>query len=140
MFLPSHLCLLPPLAPFLFVSEFCQELLAHQHRPSATFAGLPARQDEPFFSLEEVILKKQPALLDPSSLPQTIPHRILPSRSNWAPLKSRVVMLLFALFPSSQDPELHHLMVTAAKAAPDLHSHKQIFTVPKCCGLTPVGG
>ena len=70
---------------------------------SWTFACLPAHQHGPFFTLEEVTLKKQPALLDPSSLPRTISHRILPSRSldrsKSAPLKSRVVILLFALFP-----------------------------------------
>lgn len=77
--------------------KFCQELLAYLRRPPATFACLPAHQDGPFFSL----LKKTPHTHPPFL--QSISHRILPGRSlvrsESAPLKPRVVILLFALFP-----------------------------------------
>lgn len=62
-------------------------------------------------------------------------QRILPSRSlnrlKSALLKSRLVTLLFAFFPSSQDPELHPFMVTAAKAAPSFHIPIQFLLVCK---------
>lgn len=62
------------------------------------------------------------ALLDPSSLQEFIPyHRILPSRfwpnrSKLSLLKSRAVIPVFVF--SSQDPQLHHLMVSIAKTFP----------------------
>lgn len=42
-------------------------------------------------------------------------------RPKYAPLKLRVVILLFCPGPSSQDTEFHHLMATAAKAVCSPH-------------------
>ena len=47
MFFSGHPTLLLVLVYFLFMSEFCQELLVHSCRPSATFAWLPVHGDEP---------------------------------------------------------------------------------------------
>lgn len=57
--------------------------------------------------------------------PRALAHKILPSRSlnksKAALLKSRVEILLICPAPSTQDPEFNHSMVTAVKAASDLH-------------------
>jgi len=69
-----------------------------------------------------VILDNKQALLDPSSLQdckQSDSSKQL-SRQKSALLKSRAVILTFGFFSSSQKPEQHHLMFTAAKASPDL--------------------
>ena len=50
----------------------------------------------------------------------------------WAHIWTRVMILHFCLVFSSKGPELCHLMVTAAKAAPDLHVPDWLFLVSKC--------
>ena len=75
-----------------------------------------------------------PALLDP--LPsRALTHGIPPSRSLKRPklalLKSRAVNPTYCPASSTRDPELHHLIVTAAKAALSLHISNQSFFVCK---------
>lgn len=62
---------------------------------------------------------------------RAISYEIFPRRSlkifKSPVLKSRAVVLLFALLP--QDPELYHFLVTTATAVPDLHATRQFFLV-----------
>lgn len=88
-----------------------------------------------FLSLEEEILENQLILLEPSSLQDSIPQnpskqihelaRVCPPEAQGC--DPPVCLVLF-----SQDPELHHLIVTASKAAPDLHILYCFFLVCKC--------
>lgn len=59
IFCLDHSSLLPPTVCFLSMFEFCQKLLVHLCRPSATLFWLLAHSHELFLSLEEVILENQ---------------------------------------------------------------------------------
>lgn len=99
MFLLGRPMLLTPLVCFLFTFESSQELLVHPWRPPAAFACFPACWDGPL----EVTLENQPVFLESSLFSTTVLHWILPSRPlDWlksALMKTRDVILLFALFP-----------------------------------------
>lgn len=79
---------------FLCMSGFPLALLAHPYRPPAIFAWFPTLWDCPFLSTH---LSWTPLLSG------AIFHRILPSRSlkrlHFSLLKSRALVMLFALFP-----------------------------------------
>lgn len=103
--------LVPPPVCFLFVSEFCQELLAHLCRPSV-------------FSLKKGILEKQPAFLNLSSLWGCIPSDFSKRICEQATACSSEIQgwdlpSCFAL--SSQEPELYHLVGTVVKTIPRIH-------------------
>jgi len=80
IFLPCQFSLLAPRLCFLFAFEFNQELLVHPCRPLANLAQLPACVDGLSVSLEDVVLEKEPTLLDTFSH-QAYLSWILPSRS-----------------------------------------------------------
>lgn len=117
---------LPPPVCFLFMLEFRKEWL------ECTFAFF-AHQDEPFLSSEKMILKTKQFFW--TSLPSRIAfYTILLSsslnRPNCPP-EDQDCDPAFCLSPSSQNPELHHLVVAAAKAAPDFHIPEQFLLLCK---------
>lgn len=59
---------------FLFILGISQDFFIHSHRISAVFACLPIYQDAMFLRLEEVILKNQSMLLDPSFTHDCLPQ------------------------------------------------------------------
>lgn len=114
IFFLGYLSLLQPLICFLFIVHFCQEQFVH-HRSSCHFwitsfsKGLSSHElegDDPWQSTDSSFL---------TLLSKAVSSVILLS-SPKSVLKSRIVVLLFALF--SQDPKLHHSMATATKSAP----------------------
>ena len=76
-----------------------------------------------------MILEFQTGLLDRSSFQDCIPW----DSSKQVPEEAKVCLQgcdpAFCLVLSSQGPELHHLMVTAAKPALNIHVLKQFFLV-----------
>lgn len=79
----------------------------------------------------------QPAFLDPSSLQSHIPwssfKQISEEDGLYSP-ESQGCGPAFCSAPSSQDPEAHHLMVTAAKAASDFPICCQFFVSTRSRG------
>lgn len=72
--------------------------------------------------------KKLPALPDPSFLQGHIPgdsSRQVPEQAQVFSPEVQGYGPAICLVPSSQDSELHNLIVTAAKAGPDLHIRRQ---------------
>lgn len=98
IFLLGDLTLLSCLVRLLLIFHFCQELLVHPHRPCALVAWFPAHWDRMFLSLEQASLKINKLSWTPL-LSEAVCHGVLLRRSmKSALLKSRVVILLFALF------------------------------------------
>lgn len=85
-------CVILTLGWFIFTCEFCKEHLGLRCRLSAILAWLPAIRDGLFLRLEELSCT---SLQGPSPMGffQTL------NSSNSTLLKSRIVILLFALFP-----------------------------------------
>lgn len=73
-------------------------------------------QDEPFLSLKEVILENQTAVLDSCFLQGHNPSDSSKQNFDEIEVCSAKFGPTFCPSPSSQDPELYHLMITAAKA------------------------
>lgn len=86
-----------PLSPS-FTSCIAFNLVKRSMQAPATFAWLTssAHQDLPFLSLEEEILRSQPALLDPSSFQECIPTQFFQA-DPWRG-QSSLMILFFAFF------------------------------------------
>lgn len=88
-----------------------------------------------FQSMEELLLENQPAVLDLLSLQDNVlwdSFRQPPlNRPVSLFLKSNVVIQLIGLLASSQDPELHNVMVSASTAARYLHFPNKFLLVCK---------
>lgn len=126
IFLTDSLSLLPPSVYFLSVFQFCQELPVHPFKPPGIFAWLPACWDG-LFLLElgwHDSWNRQVSQI--SCISRALSHGTISSRSL---KRSKQVCSpevqggdpAFCSAPSSQDPELYHLKVTAGKDAFDLH-------------------
>ena len=123
IFLTDYLTLIPLSVYFIFRSEFCQELPVNPHRPPGIFAWLPVLWNGLFlrrWSLNITQLSWTPLAF------RVLSHGTLSSgflkRPKPAVLKARVVVLVFCLALSSQDPEFYHLLVAGSKAAFDFHN------------------
>lgn len=114
-----------------FMFEFSQELIVHLCKLTATFTWFSACLDRQRLRVEEVILQNQPALLEPWRPPmaffQADPSD--PSMVKFCSPEAQSCDPAFCLIPSLQHPELHHLMITVARAAPNIHIPDWFFLV-----------
>lgn len=121
LFLPSHLPLLLSPVCFLFRAEFCQEPFAE---PLLVL----------LLVLEEVILGKSPGL--PGPVPALCATGVLPSRSlnkakDLVLLRSRAVMLLFAVFLPLWMLDSTVWWLQKLNLPSGFHIHDQLFVVGK---------
>lgn len=80
------------------------------------------------------MLENQTVLLDDSSLQDCLLWASSKQMPEYAKVRFPEVQgcdAAFCLVPFFQDPELHRLTVTAAKAGPDFHIHDPFFLVWK---------
>lgn len=103
-------------ASFLcFEGFFSEATFSHMQTP-ATFAWFPPHGDEPFLSLEEVVLELHTDVLDPSPLQGRMPwvySKQVPEHPKVCSPEALGYDPAFCLYPFFQDPELHLLMATA---------------------------
>lgn len=118
LLVPFHLLLFSALVLILFMLESGEELLFHPCSSPATFAWYSAHWVCPFLCLKE----NQPALLDHSCLQSWI----LGNSSQHFSEPGLWSCCFLPCFVHS-DPELCHLRVITAKAAPDLHIPDWLF-------------
>lgn len=115
----SSWILLLPLTCFLFISKFNQEILVHQAGLLLLlFDFLVVKMDHWVLRRWSLNSNQVFCILFFFFFPRASSHGIFPSRPLNRPkyvlLRSNLVVQFFCLTPSSQDPEHHHAIFTAA--------------------------